>query len=238
MPLSKITAASITDNTITNTQINSGAAIAKTKLASLDIVNADINASAAIAQSKMAALAASNMPAGSILQAVHHLDTNSTTYSASADATGHDILTYTLTTKKANSTFFVSYYINHGVSGIAANMDSYDLHFLCMRTASSTHAYIGGNSTLTRNTANAPTNEKLYCADVVFSPSRGDTYGNGYDTFHRSGSLLDSPSLAAGVTNQYRIRMFNQASQPINRGRNGLDNAGGTSSLFVMEIAT
>jgi hypothetical protein len=32
--------------------------------------------------------------------------------------------------------------------------------------------------------------------------------------------------------------MFNQASQPINRGRNGLDNAGGTSSLFIMEIAT
>ena len=62
MALSKITAASITDNTITNTQINSSAAIAKAKLASLDIVNADINASAAIAQSKVAALAAANMP--------------------------------------------------------------------------------------------------------------------------------------------------------------------------------
>ena len=53
MPLSKITAASITDNTITNTQINSSAAIAKTKLAALDIVNADINASAAIVFSKL-----------------------------------------------------------------------------------------------------------------------------------------------------------------------------------------
>lgn len=75
MALSKITAASITDNTITNTQINS---------------------SAAIAQSKMAALAAVNMPAGSILQAVHDLDTNSTTYSASSSASGHDILSSTL----------------------------------------------------------------------------------------------------------------------------------------------
>ena len=57
MALSKITAASITDNTITNTQINSSAAIAKTKLASLDIVNADVNASAAIATSKVASYA-------------------------------------------------------------------------------------------------------------------------------------------------------------------------------------
>ena len=57
MALSKITAASITDNTITNTQINSSAAIAKSKLASLDIVNADINNSAAIATSKVASYA-------------------------------------------------------------------------------------------------------------------------------------------------------------------------------------
>ena len=91
MALSKITAASITDNTITNTQINSSAAIAKTKLAALDIVNADINASAAIAKSKLGALsivnadvasnagivatklgtmATANMPVGSIIQVV------------------------------------------------------------------------------------------------------------------------------------------------------------------------
>jgi len=47
MALSKITAASITDNTITNTQINSSAAIAATKLGTM---------------------AAANMPAGAILQ--------------------------------------------------------------------------------------------------------------------------------------------------------------------------
>jgi hypothetical protein len=41
------------DDSITNAMVKSDAAIAKTKLASLDIVNADINASAAIAQSKL-----------------------------------------------------------------------------------------------------------------------------------------------------------------------------------------
>ena len=48
------TTGSIADNTITNAMINSSAAIAKTKLASLDIVNADINASAAITRTKFA----------------------------------------------------------------------------------------------------------------------------------------------------------------------------------------
>jgi len=64
MALSKITAASITDNTITNTQINSSAAIAKSKLGALAITNSDIDNSASIAQSKMAALTAANLPAG------------------------------------------------------------------------------------------------------------------------------------------------------------------------------
>ena len=38
---------------IVNADIDSGAAIAKSKLASLDVVNADVNASAAIAYSKL-----------------------------------------------------------------------------------------------------------------------------------------------------------------------------------------
>ena len=72
MALSKITAASITDNSITNTQINSSAAIAKSKLAALAISNSDIDNSAAIAQSKLATLAIThaNMPVGSIIQTV------------------------------------------------------------------------------------------------------------------------------------------------------------------------
>ena len=54
MAITKLKALGVTDGTLTNTQINASAAIAKTKLAALDIVNADVNASAAIASTKMA----------------------------------------------------------------------------------------------------------------------------------------------------------------------------------------
>ena len=56
MALSKITAASITDNTITNTQINS---------------------SAAIAQTKLTPITAGNMLSGSILQVQHNISNSS-----------------------------------------------------------------------------------------------------------------------------------------------------------------
>ena len=55
MAITKLKALGVTDGTLTNTQINASAAIAKSKLAALDIVNADVNASAAIASTKMAA---------------------------------------------------------------------------------------------------------------------------------------------------------------------------------------
>ena len=55
MAITKLKALGVTDGTLTNTQINASAAIAKSKLAALDIVNADINASAAIVRSKFAA---------------------------------------------------------------------------------------------------------------------------------------------------------------------------------------
>ena len=57
MAITKLRALGVTDGTLTNTQINASAAIAKSKLASLDIVNADINASAAIATTKVASYA-------------------------------------------------------------------------------------------------------------------------------------------------------------------------------------
>ncbi len=49
-------ASAFKDGSIVNNDIKSDAAIAKTKLASLDIINADINASAAIAKTKLASL--------------------------------------------------------------------------------------------------------------------------------------------------------------------------------------
>ncbi len=54
MTLTQITEKGIKDGEIINADINASAAIAKSKLASLDIVNADVNASAAIASSKLA----------------------------------------------------------------------------------------------------------------------------------------------------------------------------------------
>ena len=57
MAITKLKALGVTDGTLTNTQINASAAIAKSKLAALDIVNADINASAAIATTKVASYA-------------------------------------------------------------------------------------------------------------------------------------------------------------------------------------
>lgn len=59
MALTKILQEGIKDGEIVNADINANAAIAKTKLASLDIVNADINSSAAIATSKISGLATS-----------------------------------------------------------------------------------------------------------------------------------------------------------------------------------
>tara|TARA_Y100001963_G_scaffold131736_1_gene189472 strand:- start:36 stop:638 length:603 start_codon:yes stop_codon:yes gene_type:complete len=178
------------------------------------------------------------MSTGSILGVYHNISNTSLTYSASTSS-GHDILDYTLTTKKANSTFYVGWYIAHGVPAEVNNMDSYDMHFLGLRTASSTDTYIGGNGNITRNTANAPTNGKLYTSDVPFAPSRGLTpaYGNAFDLFHRSGSFVDSPSLAAGVTNRYRIRMFNQDTMYINRSRGSSSGSGSVSSMVIMEIS-
>ena len=53
MALTQITEKGIKDGEIINADINASAAIAKSKLASLDIVNADVNASAAIAGTKI-----------------------------------------------------------------------------------------------------------------------------------------------------------------------------------------
>ena len=53
MAITQITEKGIKDGEILNADINASAAIAKSKLASLDIVNADVNASAAIAGTKI-----------------------------------------------------------------------------------------------------------------------------------------------------------------------------------------
>tara|TARA_R100000458_G_scaffold10696_1_gene8455 strand:+ start:1881 stop:3119 length:1239 start_codon:yes stop_codon:yes gene_type:complete len=59
MGLTTVNSDGMKNDSIKNADINSSAAIAKSKLAGLDIVNADINASAAIATSKISGLASS-----------------------------------------------------------------------------------------------------------------------------------------------------------------------------------
>ena len=122
MALSKITAASITDNTITNTQINSSAAIAKAKLASLDIVNADINASAAIAQSKLATLAIThaNMPSGSIVQCVTKTSTNGAEHNNASWTTLHSAdNALKITPTSSSNKIIVQYMLDRGNGSIS-----------------------------------------------------------------------------------------------------------------------
>ena len=247
MPLSKINTNSIADDAITTAKITDANittakvaddAVTNAKIGAGAIGNTEIDASAAIAQSKLATIASSNLPAGSILQVKHNIQVSSLSYGTTS--TGNDFLdTGDFTTLGTNSNFYIMATINHGVPGEENNMDSHDIHFFCMRTASSTHAYVGINTNLTRTTGNAPASGKFYSTDVPFSPSRGLTpaYGNAYDTYHRCMSVVDSPSLSAGVNNRYRIRMFNQSTMYINRGR-AHTLSGGTSSLVVMEIQT
>tara|TARA_B100000035_G_C20898788_1_gene508414 strand:- start:137 stop:913 length:777 start_codon:yes stop_codon:yes gene_type:complete len=221
-----ITTAKLADDAVTTAKIGAGA-----------ITNTEVNASAAITQSKLAAIASGNLPTGTVLQVAHYINNSGSTYAATSSS-GHDILDKTVTTKGANSTFLVHWSICHGVGGEENNMDSHDMLFFALRTASSTHAYVGGNAGLTRDTAGAPSDQKIYLTDVPFSSERGRTpaYGNNLDVYHRSGSFIDSPSLSAGVTNQYRIRMYNQSLMYLNRGRGSAANAGGVSSLVIMEI--
>ena len=100
MAITKLKALGVTDGTLTNTQINASAAIAKTKLASLDIVNADINANAGIVTSKLGG-------AGTTLQTLWHKDpggSSNITLSAGADTYRNAM---SITKKATNSEFLI-----------------------------------------------------------------------------------------------------------------------------------
>ena len=236
MALSKITAASITDNTITNTQINSSAAIAKAKLASLDIVNSDINANAGIVNTKFAAKE-------TVLQVVNNHNTTQSSYSGGSSATGIDVLdSGTITTKALNSQFLIFANITYAYkSSEGTNWDSHDVHWSCMRTydtgGGGNHAFIGNSSALNRNTGNAGTGgTRFYITDVPWSHNDFSEQHNGnYDTYQLSFCYYDQPNQAAGTTVRYRIRGHYQSAIWINRSITSTE-AGGICNLAVLEL--
>ena len=236
MALSKITAASITDNTITNTQINSSAAIAKAKLAALDITNSDINANAGIVNTKFAAKE-------TVLQVVNNHNTSQNSYSGGSSATGLDILdSGTITTKALNSQFLIIANFTYAFkTHDGTNWDSHDIHWSCMRTydtgSGGNHAFVGHNGNLDRNTANAGSNgTRFYLTDVPWSHGDfSEQHNGGYDTHQLSFCFYDQPNQAAGTTVRYRIRGHYQNSIWINRSISQVE-SGGICNLAVLEL--
>ncbi len=226
MALSKITAASITDNTITNTQINSSAAIAKTKLAALDIVNADINNSAAIASTKLGALALANMPSGSVLQIQHAHSNLQMLYNASANAwTNINGLTVNITPTATSNKIFITGYVQYG-HGSNPNGG-----FRLRREETSG----GGNSNVIGKVDDGDSN---FIRNDGFWNSDDYAVGNAYVlpppvTF----SYVDTAPSANQLT--YKIQQgssSNGSIQYINHPSNGTASGRGTHSITVMEI--
>ena len=114
MAITRLRALGVTDGTLTNTQINASAAIAKTKLAALDIVNADVNASAAIVSSKLGTLSGAQFPTGSIIQT---LQANKTDTQLIESASFVDILTQAITPSATSSGILVMAYLSVNGNG-------------------------------------------------------------------------------------------------------------------------
>ena len=170
---------------------------------------------------------------GAVVQVIYGKDTSANAFAANTSATGHTMVTTTITTKIANSKIYISAQICHGVGDTASNMDSHDASFGCY---SGTTLVGGGSGRNTRTTGTAPGNSTWYQTAVPFSPSRDMQYGNGYDVYYKYFQFLETPNTAAGTTITHRIALFNQSTFYHNRCRANAS-GGGISTMTVMEIA-
>lgn len=170
---------------------------------------------------------------GAVVQVLYSQDTSANAFAANTATLGHTLLTNSITTKIANSKIYIQCQLCHGVGGTASNMDSHDVTYGCYNGTTLIGGVSGRN---TRTTATAPGNHTWYQTDVPFSPSRDMQYGNGYDVYYKYFQFLESPNVAAGTTNTYRIAMWNQSTHYGNRCRSNVS-GGGISTLTLMEIA-
>tara|TARA_B100001057_G_C22461562_1_gene799058 strand:+ start:107 stop:706 length:600 start_codon:yes stop_codon:yes gene_type:complete len=170
---------------------------------------------------------------GAVVQVQFVNSTSGSALSANTSATGHTLLTKAITTKIANSQIFIQCQLCHGVGGTDANMDSHDTTFGTYRGTTLIGGVSGRN---TRTTGTAPGNGTWYQTDVPFSPSRDFLYGNAFDVYYKYFQFLETPNVAAGTTNTYRIALFNQGTYYHNRCRQNVA-GGGISTLTLMEIA-
>ena len=177
-------------------------------------------------------------PAGTVLQIQSVAGTQQT-------GSGGAVIKYmevSLTTKSANSDFFVICNVAYASPGTSANMDPYDHSFaVAYKLASDADsAYVGklNNSSYQRRPFSGTNigSQAWYSSDVHWSPNRTDTHSGAYDVFNQSFSGLDQTlSLASGTAIKYALYVDVQDTYYLSQSRVNGGN-GGSSNFTVMEI--
>lgn len=168
---------------------------------------------------------------GKILQVKQSFYNNGNT-SFGTTSTPTNIMTVSLTTTVANSSFLIDacLYYSHGNMN-TSNPDAEDTYFFCFRDSTK----IGNNTQTTRDfSGGGNSTGGWYVTDVPRHTS--STYGFSYVTLNDNFKYLDSPGFTAGTSTTYSIRFMCQGSLYFNRSQSGTT-SGACSALTVFEIA-